>query len=46
LIGEFIECFFIFHSPQKPYKKNFTLSQQPVLASHFHSISVGVELAC
>jgi hypothetical protein len=21
LIGEFIECFFIFHSPQKPYKK-------------------------
>jgi hypothetical protein len=24
----------------------FLLSQQPVLASHFHSISVGVELAC
>jgi hypothetical protein len=46
LIGEFYRVFLISYSPHKPNNKNFTLSQQPVLAAHFQSISVGVELGC
>jgi hypothetical protein len=47
LIGDFIECILFSHSPQKPLtKENFTFVPATRLASHFHSISVGVELAC
>jgi hypothetical protein len=45
LIGEFNRVFSIPIVP-KTLTKFFTLSQQPLLASHFHSISVVVEFAC
>jgi hypothetical protein len=49
LIGEFIECFYFLQSKKNQTKNYFqvrSLSQQPVLALHFHSIICFVEFVC